>query len=663
MKRIDQINPKLLDGRLIGADTNRPKAVKIPQYEFSDENMKLLQQAERYFADMKDFYARRKRVREYVRGNQWGDYINNPDGTLTQITEEDYIKLQGKVPLKQNLMRNFMRNLSGQFQSNPIESNVLSIKRADAKVGEMYTNTLKYAMQVNSGTYLTAREFDEFMISGMPVNRVTFKYMSELERPDLYFENIDPRTFFLNTDIKDPRLNDLRFIGRILDVPMEKLISEFAKTPEQGEKIKSLYVTTDTYDNFSLHSLKPDNVDNMDFYVPVDTSMARLIEIWYQVSVWGLLVHDPMDPENGWEFIPDGNQEDIDNQNALRIAIALQQNIPQENVSLIEATKHNAIIWRFKFLTPNAYCLLEGDTPYEHGEHPFTVHAYPMIDGQIWGPLEDILDQQRNINRYITQLDFINSANAKGVWIIPEESKPDDINKEEFVSELSRIGGAVWVKLNTTQNPQGLMPKQMFANAQTVGITELLNIQIRLMQEISGIQPSIQGMPAKSGTPASLYAQEAQNAATNVLDFINSFGEFIRKRDTKILKTIIQFYKEKRLLHIAGTDYEKEAMEYDPELVDGFNFDLVVAPGNNSPIYRQAMDQMLLELLQMSAINIEQYLENTSMPYADKLLESIHKQQADIAAGQQATPPPQELVDQINNASNPKAMALINKKE
>jgi hypothetical protein len=102
-------------------------------------------------------------------------------------------------------------------------------------------------------------------------------------------------------------------------------------------------------------------------------------------------------------------------------------------------------------------------------------------------------------------------------------------------------------------------------------------------------------------------------------------------------------------------------MEYDPELVDGFDFDLVVTPGNSTATYRQMMDKMLYDLLTGGAINIEMFLENTTLPFAGKLLESIKQQQQDIMQGQAPTAPPPELVQEMQGMANPQAMEMINR--
>jgi len=656
MKRIQDIDVGLLDRKKVIGDTSTPKLLvkSLEKMEAKKEDIQLLYQAERYYSDLSDFRDRAKRVRKYVRGKQWDDEIDDPDNPGTSITEEEYIMNQGKVPLKQNLMRTLNKSLSGQYQSNPKKSMVLANKRNDAKIGEMLTNTLYYAHQINHGQYLDARNFDTFLQSGLSICKIGYKYIDQLERPDLYFENINPRRVCFNTDIIDPRMNDLRFVCEIMDSTIEEVITAFANTKKQASMLRDLFLDPKTYDMNQLQGLVADTDDSLDFYVPTETNKCRIYEIWYKKSIFGLEIHDPVD--GSYEFSEDITAEEIEAENDQRIQAALRNGIT--DVALIEYNERHSLQWYFKFLTNHGYCLLEGPSPYEHGEHPYAILAYPLQDGEVWGVLEDVIDQQRYVNRLITLMDFIISAGAKGVWMIPQSVKPDGWTEKDYKNEIVKVGGAIFYKDNPSMPDK--KPTQITNQAFPVGITELLSLQMKYMQEVSGVQPSIQGVPAKSGTPASLYAQEAQNASINNIDIMNAYGQFIKMRDRKILKTIIQFYDEKRYLHIAGTDYEQQALEYDPEMVDGIDFDLVISEGNNTPIYRSLMDEMLFKLLEMQAINIEQFLQNTSYPFADKLLEAIRQQQQDIMNGQAPGMPPQELVNAINQQANPQFQNVLN---
>ena len=78
-------------------------------------------------------------------------------------------------------------------------------------------------------------------------------------------------------------------------------------------------------------------------------------------------------------------------------------------------------VWHCRFLAPDGTLLYEHDSPYSHGSHPFVVKLYPLTDGEVHPFVEDVIDQQRHINRIIVMLDRMMSAAAKGVLLFPED--------------------------------------------------------------------------------------------------------------------------------------------------------------------------------------------------------------------------------------------------
>ena len=96
----------------IGSDSQEMKALKERGQGKSTisitpttENQQILQLAMQDWTSLSDFRDRRKRSRLYYRGDQWAELMDDPDNTGTTITEEEYITNQGKVPLKQNIIR------------------------------------------------------------------------------------------------------------------------------------------------------------------------------------------------------------------------------------------------------------------------------------------------------------------------------------------------------------------------------------------------------------------------------------------------------------------------------------------------------------------------------------------------------------------------------
>jgi hypothetical protein len=592
------------------------------------ENMKLLDMCRNDWESLRDFRKRRRRNRKYYRGDQWSDLVRDPDKTDgSMITEENYLKKQGKVPLKQNQIRQLVKNLIGQYRSNPSKAVIIARDREGSKVSEMFTNALQAAEQVNRVSTLDPRLFEEFSLSGAPIQKLSYRYWRERNRPEIYIENINPNRIFFNSDVADVRLNDLRRIGEIIDTTLDDVVATFAKTEAEEERIRKLYREVISEDYIMQKGLDPGRMDNLDFFIPRDSSKCRLIEVWELKGEWRTKAHDLMD--GSYNIVPETLKQ-IAKMNRDRIDFGRSVGLPDEEIALIEAERVFEQSWYVKFLTPYGHVLFESETPYDHESHPYALVLYPLLDGEVWGFVEDIIDQQRYINRLIILMDFIIGASAKGVLMVPEDVIPAGMTPKDFADEWTRFNGVIVYKPNNSLTK----PEQIASNSTNIGIHEMLALQMQLITQISGVHEALQGQQAKSGTPAALYAQEAQNASLNTMDYIQTFNHFIQDRDTKALKLICQYYDEPRFLAVSGKQYAKEAKMWDPAKAKDIEFELVVTSGSDSPVYRAIIDNTLLEMLTNQLIDLEMYLESSTLPFADTLLESLRakRQQAQEGA-------------------------------
>lgn len=614
------------------------------------ENIELLEECRRWWESMRDLRARARRNRNYYRGNQWSDEMQDPT-TGRWITEETHLMNQGKVPLKQNRIRNLVANLIGQFRSNPTKAVVIARGREEASLGEMLTNTLQCALELNEVKELDARELEVFLMSGVACQKIGYDFWKERNLEDLTVENTNINRLFLNTDVSDIRLKDLRLIGEIIDTTVDNLVSAFAKNTAQEQRIRELYANMTAKEFFSDYGFDSRRTDHLDFYIPRDTNKARIFEVWQLKSEWRTYVHDPTD---GSYTITKASMKEIAAENDMRLEMGLQNGINKLEVPLLEAEAKLEHFWYVKYLTPSGHCLYERESPYKHEEHPYALVLFPLLDGEVWGFVEDMIDQQRYINRMVIMLDFIIGASAKGVLLVPEDCIPEGMTPEEFADEYRRFNGVIVYK----PRADGQIPKQISANSTNVGIMEMLNLQMSLLEKNSGINESIQGQRAPSGTPAALYAQEAQNATLNVCDQLQSFQSMILRRNRKALKVITQFYKDKRYLAINGRAATQEEKIYDPNLVQDLDWDMTIAQGMDTPVYRQMVDDMLFQLLQGNLIDLEMYLEHTSMPFADKLLATVRTRMESLGAGGVPGQVPPEMAAQVGGA-DPRAMAML----
>lgn len=613
-------------------------AARQDSREILKRNQDILLQVGEYYSAMYDLRKRRLRSRKFYRGDQWSDYVE-VNGKM--MREEEYIKLQGKPALKQNMIRPPMRNVVGQYRSNPFKPVVFARNRQNQKAAEMMSVALEAALFMNESRERDARELEEFLLSGMAVYKTRFAFDHERQLAMPKFRAVNPNRFFVNTDLEDCCGDDVNFVGEISDLTMDDVISEYARDGLTEERIREMYANVNgmytRMDGFDARRL-----DGLDPLVPQDLNKCRVIEVWRLEAEWRLWVHDYMDAS--YEVRPAKDAALIDAENAARIVLGAENGV---EVPLIEYERKYIKFWKCYHLTPYGETLWEGESPYEHKSHPYVFKLYPLLDGEIWGMVEDLIDQQKMVNRMVILQDFIISASAKGVLLVPEDCIPDDMTIEDFAEEWVKYNGVIKIRLKPGQNA----PQQVAANSLHIGITEMIQLQLKLMQDIAGVQNAIQGKSPNAGTAAALYAQETQNAALNVLDYLETFSSFLQKRDKKLLQIIKQFYTEKQYITVAGSDYSEEAKNYDPEKIRNVDFDNTIAKGNDTPSYRIVVDEILWKMLEGRFISAEMFLEHCSYPFADKVLQSMKKMREEMAGGKIPEGMPQELLNQIRQES------------
>lgn len=606
-------------------------------FPITKESIEVLETVDTTWSAGAPFRRQTQRSSRYYKGDQWKDrvVIRHRDGTNETLTEEEYIERQGKPALKQNLIRPLVRNILGQLRLNPYKSTIFARSADGQKAADMMTAALEGVHTMNSKNERDARLFETYLVSGAAIYNTGYKFDSERKMPFPYYRAVDPSRYFQTIAASDVCGEDVDFCGDFFDTSILDIKSMYAKTRKQEDELEQIYGKSSRRDVVSnLQHVTP-NTENVSPRISLGTGECRVIRVCRKEGHWDLAVHDYSNAS--WETYnlkthPNIKAE-IDAEIRRRKQMAKEVGVDYEDGSnrlLIEYEEKYVTSWVYYHLSPWGHILWTQDSPYEHNSHSYVAKYYPLFEGQAYGMVYDLIDQQKAINRNYIMHDFITSAAAKGVLLVPEEAIPDDMDLEDIADEWSRYNGVIKYRAKDGVK----QPEQIVARNFNVGQFDMINLQMKLMHDIGGVHDAMQGKSLGTGTPSSLYQQAVFNSQTNILDYMESFAWLLMQRDYKMVQIIKQFYTEPMYLQSGSKTLPEGARFYDPAVVRNYDFYNEITKGNDTPVARLYLDTLLLQMLQQGLITIEMYLEESSAPFSESLLQKVKAMKGQVEGGQ-----------------------------
>ena len=439
---------------------------------------------------------RRRRYVRYTYGNQWSDLVRRRDGCV--VTERELLTVGGREPLSNNLIRRMVKAVVGRYRMESADA-----AAADAAQPQWRT--------LNRIEELDARTMEEFLISGMAIQRVWRE-----KRPagnGIWVDAVPPDTFFVNA-VRDPRGSDIELIGRLTDMSLGELLMRFAHADRRrASRLRQLY---SGLDGGGALGMRLDDAEASFSHAPA--GRCRVVEVWTLECREKLRCHDPLHAL--MRLVPVERENELLRENGRR----RRRGLPEIAMKWEASTA-----WHCRMLAPDSTVLDEFDSPLQGGSHPFAVKLYPLTDGDVHSLVEDVIDQQRYVNRLITLMDRMMSTAAKGVLLFPTGCKADGQKWQEVADMWSDPGGVIpyrpW---------QGAEPHQVVTPMADFGARDMLRTQIEMMEDVSGISQAFMGKSAGGGVGVERYESEVRNASVAVSDLMRSFAEFTATRNSLV---------------------------------------------------------------------------------------------------------------------------------
>lgn len=455
----------------------------------------------------------RSRFKDFTYGRQWGDMIVTPSGHT--MTEGEYSRVSGRTPQTNNIIRQLVKTVVGRFRA--------SLREKSDGSQPPPTPLLEETRRTNALDELDARMLEEFLISGCAIQRVVSERRLHDSEARVWVDNVSPSRFFVNR-FRDPRGWDIELVGMLHDMSLTEAVMRFAHgDPERRSLIVRALSSADFPSRLGGGG-ELGSVESPDFHI-APSGRCRVIEVWTLESREVLHIHDAA---RGECYMVDASERQrVDEVNRHR---------HRQGRQTLESRSDTTLVWRFRYFAPDGTLLDSGLSPYRHGSHPFVVKFFPMTDGEVHSFVEDIVDQQRHVNRLLTLLDHIMTFTAKGVLLYPISAKPKEYTWEQIVTQWSCCNGVVPYVPTPTGDHK---PAQIVSTGADAGAHKLLSLELQLLDRISGVSGALRGENSHTTEGVAMYESRVENSLTALLDILDTFGSFRTDRDRKVTHSTI----------------------------------------------------------------------------------------------------------------------------
>ncbi|MDE5555842.1 MAG: hypothetical protein K2J10_11765 [Muribaculaceae bacterium] len=472
----------------------------------SQTNLCLLTAARDAWLSASSLRSRRERYKRYTYGDQWSDIVTDESGR--RVRESDQIEDSGRKPLINNMIRQIVKIVIGRYRSSSREE---GIYRVDSPRRSYITD--------NALLELDCRMLEEFLISGCAVQRVCRETRQGRRR--LWIDNVNPRKFFVNA-FRDPRGCDIEMIGMLHDLSFPEIIARFAgDSSRRFDQLAHIYSSSSAGSVLDGAPQLGESDDSAADFFTAPPGRCRAIEVWTLDCRNTLLCHDRRDARAYTLNNSAAARETIDNLNSRRISWG---------EATVATRRRLDFVWHCRWFAPDGSLLASYDSPFRHGSHPFAVKFYPLTDGEVHSFVEDVIDQQRCINRMVVLIDHIIGSAAKGLLLFPQEQKPKNYDWSDIRDAWSRANGVIPIT-----GHGNILPQQVHSPTDNKGASELLNLQMKLFDQISGVSDVIAGRSISPSTGNAVYESQLRNSAVALADLIDSFAAFRSDRDYKAI--------------------------------------------------------------------------------------------------------------------------------
>jgi hypothetical protein len=471
----------------VGSNLGNKEYSVMNREQKRSEGIAAWQEAILCWEKLEPFREKMKYSIQHAFEDQWGDNLtvfNEASQGYETIKESDQIYRQGRTPLKNNLIRPIMKNIEGQYRSLP--SSMVCIPRTLDPQKERLQELGTRAVEY-IGRENQVAEVDAQGLTDLMLSGFCAQRIEYGQNAVTQKDNV----WISNCNPNNVFFNLNQEDSRGWDT---RIIGEFFEMPME----EILY-------KFSQGRKEEDQIAQL--YKEQAGKGGVLPEKSRVYCVW----------KKQWSVSEEGKEE------------------------------KEQPCWYYRYLTSWGEVLKEGKSPYVHKSHNYEVCFYPLVrNGEIYNLVGDLIDIQKVLNRTVTEVNARLMYSMKGLKIYDAQMFPD-ISAVELAVIASKSDGLLPAQVTPGKTiREGII--QCDPSVNMSNDFQLIETQLQLINDVSGVNAALQGKSPTAGTSASLYAQESQNGTLNTRGLLDTFRAFTLRRCAKALKTAQQYFPEGLLL-------------------------------------------------------------------------------------------------------------------
>lgn len=575
-----------------------------------------------------------RRNEEFVYGDQHSDKIYDFE-TGRYLTERRMFQEMGLQPSQYNIIRNIItRSIPGLWIQNKTLPICVAQKEENQADSDVLTATLHAIYRKLELWKLDYSQLVQMLISGLMA--VDINYANRNGEGDIVVDFINPFSFFVDNSMTDPRYTDCSILGFFYNADVNYIAGKFARGNKEREaQIKNLYRGLNKERIMSMTETFTDERIETDFFLPSNENygQARVIKIQRKETISAWWIHDYLTGTcKPYEDITETQIKKIILERKKEQAAA---GVAPEDMLLLDYWWESDSKWVYYWLTPWGDVLEKLIEPYWHKKPSIIFELHEFFVGKIYPFAKDLIDTQKQINKLSAISELLTKYSAKDGMFVPISTIAEaDGYGMDYLQKNSTKFGKIFPYHPDPKNP-GVKPEYVNTVAQAFTPLNVVNMWLKISENVSGVYGALQGAQPTAGTPAQMYAQQSQNSATSLNGVYETANSYRNKSCKMIVQLMQQFYKGKKYI------FDKKSgkmLLYDESRVKNIDIELAIVENTDTPAYRLMVNETLMQLKQFDTNNqldLRALLEAGNFPFKDQLLDYMNKREQEAKEAMQ----------------------------